>query len=182
MKYFKLFEQFVTENNQPVNEATISYSLKDNMDDMKSDKDYVKMLELIAKKMKTDPKNIAVISSEDDDYSDYQAKFKNAPFAAMNNPSSETKTYYSSKLNVAMSNDGSAMAYYVPADMLLENAINEASKFYTLEDMIDDNKGERDLQKAAAMCAVTLGLDPKEVAIVTTEDDVYDKKNENRGF
>ena len=173
MKYFKLFEQFVTENNQPVNEAKISYSLKDHMRNMKRNKSYAEMLDLVASKLRVDPKDIAVISNEDKGFKDYQAKFKNDPFASLNNPSDETKLYYSKKLNVAMGNDGIQITYFVPSDKLLENEINEASKVYTLEDMIDDNKSERDIQKAMAMCAVSLGLDPKKIAVVTTDDDDY---------
>jgi hypothetical protein len=174
MKYFKLFEQFVTENNQPVNEAKISYSLKDLMRDMKRNKNYAEMLDLVASKLRINPKDIAVITNKDKDFKDYQDEFKNDPFASLNNPSDETKLYYNRKINVLMgSTGGTEITYFVPSDKLLENKINEASKVYTLEDMIDDNKSERDIQKAMAMCAVSLGLDPKKIAVVTTDDDDY---------
>ena len=116
MKYFKLFEQFA-QNLKSVNEAKIDYSLEDLMSDA-PDKEYTKMCELIARTIGEDPKNIAVITSEDDEFGKYQAKFKNSPTAAMNNPSSETSTYYDKKNNVITGNDGSAIMYFIPSNQL----------------------------------------------------------------
>jgi len=128
MKYFKLFENFVTENNQPVNEAEISYSLKDLMRDMKRNKNYAEMLDLVASKLRINPKDIAVITNKDKDFKDYQDEFKNDPFAPLNNPSDETKLYYNRKINVLISSaGGTEITYFVPSDKLLENKINEAA-------------------------------------------------------
>ena len=110
MKYFKLFESFV-------NEAKISYSLEDLMSDV-TDKDYIKMCELIATKMGMKPKDIAVITNEDDDFGKYQARFRNDPSVAMNNPSSETSTYYNKRHNVVIGNDGSTITYFIPSNQL----------------------------------------------------------------
>lgn len=103
--------------DEAVNEAKISYSLEDLMDDV-TDKGYIKMCELIATKMGTKPKDIAVITSEDDEFGKYQARFRNDPSAAMNNPSSETSTYYNKRNNVVMGNDGSTITYFIPSDKL----------------------------------------------------------------
>lgn len=117
MKYFKLFEQFA-QGLTPVNEAKIEYSLKDLMSDA-PDKEYAKMCELIARTIGEDPKNIAVVSNEDDNFGDYEAKFKDSKFAPLNNPSSETSTFYSKDVNVVMANDGSAVSFFVSAkDMI----------------------------------------------------------------
>jgi hypothetical protein len=113
MKYFKLFEQFA-QNLKSVNEAKIDYSLKDLMSDAPS-KEYSKMCDFIASTIGEDPKNIAVITSEDDNFGDYEEKFRNSKFTPMNNPSAETSTFYSKDSNVVMSNDGSAVSYFVSA-------------------------------------------------------------------
>ena len=117
MKYFKLFEQFA-QNLKSVNEAKIEYSLKDLMSDAPS-KEYSKMCDFIASTIGEDPKNIAVITSEDDNFGDYEAKFKNSKFTPMNNPSAETSTFYSKESNVVMANDGSAVSYFVSAKDLI---------------------------------------------------------------
>jgi hypothetical protein len=116
---------YVFESNKGVNEAKISYSLEDLMGDV-ADKDYKKMCELIARTIGEDPKDIAVITNEDDEFDKYQAKFKNDPTSAMNNPSSETSTYYNKKHNVVTGNDGSTITYFIPAKQLFENFVNEA--------------------------------------------------------
>jgi hypothetical protein len=107
MKYFKLFENFL-------NEAKIEYSLKDLMDDNKNEKDYTAMCEFIARTLGVDPKKIEVVSSEDDGFDHYETLYKKNNFVPLNNPSSETSTFYSKEANVIMSNDGSAVAYFVP--------------------------------------------------------------------
>ncbi len=103
--------------DEAVNEAKISYSLEDLMGDV-TDKDYIKMCELIARTIGEKPKDIAVITSEDDEFGKYQARFRNDPSAAMNNPSSETSTYYNKRNNVVMGNDGSTITYFIPSDKL----------------------------------------------------------------
>ena len=111
--------------SKELNEAKISYSLEDLMGDV-TDKDYIKMCELIARTIGEKPKDIAVITSEDDEFGKYQARFRNNPTAAINNPSSETSTYYDKKSNVVTGNDGSTITYFIPAKQLLENFVNEA--------------------------------------------------------
>jgi hypothetical protein len=148
MKYFKLFEQFVTENNQPVNEAREITRSFDGfiVTDHVAKKNYKFRYVKGVSATKTEAEAIEKIAKKTGHPS---SEFSIGGFLGRNE--------------------------WDQTPMAVIESVNEASKFYTLEDMIDDNKGERDLQKAAAMCAVTLGLDPKEVAIVTTEDDVYDK-------
>jgi hypothetical protein len=107
MKYFKLFENFL-------NEAKIEYSLKDLMDDNKSEKEYTAMCEFIARTLGVDPKKIEVVSSEDDAFDKYESMYKKANFAPLSNPASETSTFYSKEENVIMSNDGSAVAFFIP--------------------------------------------------------------------
>ena len=103
--------------SKELNEAKISYSLEDLMGDV-TDKDYIKMCELIARTIGEKPKDIAVITSEDDEFGKYQARFRNNPTAAINNPSSETSTYYDKKSNVVTGNDGSTIMYFIPSKQL----------------------------------------------------------------
>ena len=124
VKYYNELADFVSKFNtknikesKELNEAKISYSLEDLMGDV-TDKDYIKMCELIARTIGEKPKDIAVITSEDDEFGKYQARFRNNPTAAINNPSSETSTYYDKKSNVVTGNDGSTIMYFIPSKQL----------------------------------------------------------------
>ena len=62
--------------------------------------------------------NLILGFPEDDDFGKYQARFKNDPFSAMNNPSGDTSTYFNKRNNVIMGNDGSTITYFVPSNKL----------------------------------------------------------------
>lgn len=57
---------------------------------------------------------------------------------------------------------------------LFENFLNEAKIEYSLEDLMDDMKSEKDFIATCELIARTLGVNPKKIEVVSSEDDGFD--------
>lgn len=117
MKYFKLFEQFLG-NSAKTNEAKSShYTLAEYIKD-DIDKDEKAAAEQIAKEMGLDPKDIAIVTSEDDNYGDVEMEIGSAEMKPIKTVNKEANYWHSKKLNVVKYQDPSIMGYIVPVEML----------------------------------------------------------------
>ena len=172
MKYFKLFEQFVTEELKNVNESKF-YTLQDMIDDNKSERDIQKAIAMCAVTLGLNPDGVAIVTTEDDDYDQYSKKYKSAKFKKFDNPSADMETAHSETDNFIMFNDGSVSGYMIPVERM-DEAVNEAKISYSLEDLMGDVT-DKDYIKMCELIARTIGEKPKDIAVITSEDDEFGK-------
>jgi len=172
MKYFKLFEQFVTEELKNVNESKF-YTLQDMIDDNKSERDIQKAIAMCAVTLGLNPDGVAIVTTEDDDYDQYSKKYKSAKFKKFDNPSADMETAHSETDNIIMFNDGSVSGYMIPVERM-DEAVNEAKISYSLEDLMGDVT-DKDYIKMCELIARTIGEKPKDIAVITSEDDEFGK-------
>jgi hypothetical protein len=172
MKYFKLFEQFVSENKKSVNEANNFYTLQDMIDDNRDEKDLQKAAAMCAVTLGLSPDRVAIITNEDDDYDKYDKKYRNAKFKSFDNPSAEMETAHSATDNVVYFKDASTSGYFIPVDRMNEGIVNEAKIEYSLNDLMGDSPN-KEYTKMCELIARTIGEDPKNIAVITSEDDDF---------
>jgi len=178
MKYFKLFEQFIA-NGSKVNEAASKYySLEDYMNDGNLDKTEKSAADQIAKMMSLDPKDIAIVTSEDDEIEDVEGEIGSASMVPFKTENKEGTYKYSKGLNVVSYRDSSLNGYFIPAKMfssLFESKVNEASLKieYSLEDFSKyaEESGIEDEVKLAADIARMLRGKADKIGVFTNEDD-----------
>ena len=178
MKYFKLFEQFIA-NGSKINEATSKYySLEDYINDGDLDKTEKSAAEEVAKMMSLDPKDIAVVTTEDDGIEDLEGEIGNASLVPFKTENKEGIYHYNKGLNIVKYQDPSLHGYFIPAKMyksVFESAVNEASLKieYSLEDFSKyaEESGIEDEVKLAADIARMLRGKADKIGVFTNEDD-----------
>jgi len=178
MKYFKLFEQFIS-NDSKINEATSKYySLEDYIDGGDPSETEISAAKQIAKMMSLDPKDIAIVTTEDDEIEDVEGEIGNASMVPFKTENKEGTYKYSKGLNVVKYDDPSLHGYFIPAKMyssLFESKVNEASLKieYSLEDFSKyaEESGIEDEVKLAADIARMLRGKADKIGVFTNEDD-----------
>ena len=173
MKYFKLFENFVNEEVKPINESKF-YTLQDMIDDNKSERDIQKAVAMCAVTLGLNPDGVAIVTTEDDDYDQYNKKYKSAKFKKFDNPSADMETSHSATDNIISFNDGSVSGYMIPLERMDEAVVNEAKISYSLEDLMDDVT-DKGYIKMCELIATKMGTKPKEIAVITNDDDDFGK-------